>query len=211
MGRIKQGILGGFLGKVGGVVGSNWKGIATMRAMPLSVSNPKTAAQQLNRGRFAQVVDLAGVIGVAFIRNWWNRQAVKMSGFNLFCRENAYVFDESGVLNPAIIKMSLGSLTPPTIEDIIADASARTVTVDYEYPIEGNHLPTDVAELVVLNAATMTVVSSGEQSIATGVIAVNCPVGFMAANDTVWTYLCVKRADGTQCSTSVATGAVVQA
>ena len=31
MGTIKQGILGGFSGKVGTVVGSSWKGISYMR------------------------------------------------------------------------------------------------------------------------------------------------------------------------------------
>ena len=34
MGKIKQGILGGFNGKVGTVVGASWKGIAYMRGMP---------------------------------------------------------------------------------------------------------------------------------------------------------------------------------
>ncbi len=40
MGIIKRGILGGFSNKVANVVGSSWKGINTMRALPLSVANP---------------------------------------------------------------------------------------------------------------------------------------------------------------------------
>lgn len=52
MGKINQGILGGFSGKVGTVVGSFWKGKATMRAMPGHVANPRTAAQQAVRARF---------------------------------------------------------------------------------------------------------------------------------------------------------------
>ena len=37
MGKIKQGILGGFRGTVGTVVGSSWNGIAYMKGKPQSV------------------------------------------------------------------------------------------------------------------------------------------------------------------------------
>ena len=39
MGTIKQGILGGFSGKVGTVVGSSWKGISYMRGQAQNVKN----------------------------------------------------------------------------------------------------------------------------------------------------------------------------
>ena len=40
MGKIKQGILGGFKGKVGTVIGSSWNGIAYMKGQAQSVRNP---------------------------------------------------------------------------------------------------------------------------------------------------------------------------
>ena len=40
MGTIKQGILGGFSGKVGTVIGGSWKGISYMRSQAQSVKNP---------------------------------------------------------------------------------------------------------------------------------------------------------------------------
>ena len=52
MGVIKQGILGGFQNKVGAVIGSNWKGIATMRSRPISVANPRTGKQVAVRSEF---------------------------------------------------------------------------------------------------------------------------------------------------------------
>ena len=52
MGKINQGILGGFSGKVGTGVGSFWKGRATMRAMPGHVANPNTEPQRAARARF---------------------------------------------------------------------------------------------------------------------------------------------------------------
>lgn len=45
MGRIKKGILGGFSGKVGTVVGASWKGIDYMRSLPKLSSKPATPAQ----------------------------------------------------------------------------------------------------------------------------------------------------------------------
>jgi len=53
MGTIKKGILGGFSGKVGTVVGSSWKGISYMRSLPLKVRNPRTLRQLDQRSKFA--------------------------------------------------------------------------------------------------------------------------------------------------------------
>lgn len=53
MGTINQGILGGFRGKVGNVVGFFWKGQAVMRSLAGSVANPRTPAQRAFRSRFA--------------------------------------------------------------------------------------------------------------------------------------------------------------
>ena len=61
MGTIKQGILGGFSGKVGTVVGSSWKGISYMRGRAQSVRNPRTEGQMEQRSKFAQVLELLAV------------------------------------------------------------------------------------------------------------------------------------------------------
>ena len=60
MGKIKQGILGGFRGTVGTVVGSSWNGIAYMKGKPQSVKNPKTAAQLQQRAYFKDLKVLVG-------------------------------------------------------------------------------------------------------------------------------------------------------
>ena len=62
MGKIKQGILGGFKGKVGTVIGSSWNGIAYMKGQAPSVRNPKTAAQMTQRNFFKEVQELAAQI-----------------------------------------------------------------------------------------------------------------------------------------------------
>ena len=55
MGKIKQGILGGFKGKVGTVIGASWNGIAYMKGKPQSVRNPRTDAQLQQREFFKEV------------------------------------------------------------------------------------------------------------------------------------------------------------
>ena len=55
MGTIKQGILGGFSGKVWNIVGASWRGIDYIRSMPASVRNPRTVAQVSQRTRFALI------------------------------------------------------------------------------------------------------------------------------------------------------------
>ena len=52
MGKINQGILGGFSGKVGNVIGGTWKGIDYMRVKPAHVTNPKTEGQVDQRSKF---------------------------------------------------------------------------------------------------------------------------------------------------------------
>ena len=58
MGKIKQGILGGFKGTVGTVIGSSWNGIAYMKGKPQSVKNPRTDKQTTQRTFFKEVQSL---------------------------------------------------------------------------------------------------------------------------------------------------------
>ena len=59
MGKINQGILGGFNGKVGSVIGASWKGISYMRGIAQSIKNPKTEAQVMQRDYFAHMAQMA--------------------------------------------------------------------------------------------------------------------------------------------------------
>ena len=57
MGTLVNGILGGFSGKVGTVVGSFWKGIASMRAYTPNVSSPNTPKQLEQRAKFGAMLN----------------------------------------------------------------------------------------------------------------------------------------------------------
>jgi hypothetical protein len=53
MGRIKTGILGGFSGKVGTVIGASWRGIDYMRGLPKISTKPASTAQLAQRNKMA--------------------------------------------------------------------------------------------------------------------------------------------------------------
>lgn len=58
MGKFEQGILGGFRGKVGSVVGQRINGEWIMKAYQPNVNNPKTALQQKQRDIFGKAVSI---------------------------------------------------------------------------------------------------------------------------------------------------------
>lgn len=60
MAKISWGILDGFIGKVGTVVGSFWKGKPVMRAYKRQVHDRESEAQLLVRTRFGAINSLAG-------------------------------------------------------------------------------------------------------------------------------------------------------
>ncbi|ACU02572.1 DUF6266 family protein [Pedobacter heparinus] len=53
MGRIKKGILGGFSGKVGAVVGASWRGVDYMRSLPEKSKKAATTAQLAQQNKMA--------------------------------------------------------------------------------------------------------------------------------------------------------------
>lgn len=60
MGKIRMGILDGFVGKVGTVIGSFWKGKKVMRAYNEFPNDPNTEDQQLVRAKFKKAGQCAG-------------------------------------------------------------------------------------------------------------------------------------------------------
>ena len=58
MGKMRMGILDGFVGKVGTVVGSFWKGKKVMRGYVEFAANPRTRRQLMVRARFAQLASM---------------------------------------------------------------------------------------------------------------------------------------------------------
>ena len=153
MGVIKQGILGGFSGKVAGVVGSSWKGIAVMKSLPLSVANPNTAGQQAQRGAMTQVVAAARLLLASVIGPFWNKFAQKMSGYNMFVKTNIKAFTTAGFTNPSVFFSQRGSLINFAAISAQAVSGTSQITVQWtDNTGVADALSTDEGNIVYYNA-----------------------------------------------------------
>ncbi len=81
MGVIKKGILGGFSGKVGNVIGGSWKGIEYMRVKPASVANPRTEGQVNQRTKFTVSLQFLQPM-TDFIKVGYKKLAIQKTEFN---------------------------------------------------------------------------------------------------------------------------------
>ena len=87
MGKVTGGIFGPVRGKVGGVVFSRALGGDTVRAYSVP-SNPRTAAQQANRGVFGKLGRIGSDVLGTIVQPLWDGRRTGMSGYNAFVQEN---------------------------------------------------------------------------------------------------------------------------
>lgn len=81
MGTINKGILGGFSGTVGTVIGGSWKGIDYMRSQPARRSGTQSQAQLEQQAKFKLVVQFLQSM-TALVMTTFHNYAIKMTGFN---------------------------------------------------------------------------------------------------------------------------------
>ena len=176
MGKIKQGILGGFKGKVGTVIGSSWNGIAYMRGLPQSTKDRKSAAQLVQRDFFREVQDLVGQLSYEQLVFLFPNSAKGMSRRNLLVKQlsaDPLVAEGSKHADLADIT-SLGNAPTADLPDvsIVASRSAVTISWDADNDWRSQHAD-EYPTICVFNVtqkkiflvhSTVTVGASGSQS-----------------------------------------------
>ena len=183
MGKIKQGILGGFKGKVGTVIGSSWNGISYMRGQAQSVKNPKTPAQTIQRDFFKEVQDLAGQFSNEQLAFLFPNSPKNMTRRNMLVQQFAadpIVTDDAKHVDLANLN-SIGNAATAELPDVTITAAGENLTISWDgtddYRAEhGDEYPTIfVANVtkkkVYLVNATVAVGTSGEQSFNVGLAA----------------------------------------
>lgn len=155
MATIKQGILGAFSGKVGSVVGSSWKGIAIMKALPASVANPKTAKQVIQRGKMASSVKFAKAILPEVIKPLNDRFVSRMSGYNYFIQQNISCFEGGELSKPEDLRISPSMNKAQLIDAIAAELKPGKKKATFTSEAgDGFALDTDVCYMVGHNQET---------------------------------------------------------
>ena len=124
MGKIKQGILGGFKGKVGTVIGASWNGIAYMKGLPQSQKDPKSAAQMRQRTFFREVQNLVGQLTAEQQRFLIPETPQGMTRRNMLAKqlaEDPVVTDDSKTVDMANLK-TIGDAPTAALPDVTVTA-----------------------------------------------------------------------------------------
>ena len=155
MGTIKQGILGGFSGKVGTVIGSSWKGISYMRGQAQHVKNPRSAGQVDQRSKFNLALNFLQP-NVPYIRIGYKSQAAKQTEFNAamsYIVKNAITGTSPNyALDYTKVMVSRGGLTQVTDAAASWAAATSKLTVTWtDNSGVGTALATDKAMPFVYN------------------------------------------------------------
>lgn len=165
MGKIKQGILGGFNGTTGSVVGASWKGIAYMRGKAQSIKNPRTESQQGNRTKFGYFADVMSKAKMA-VDLGFAGDTSKKSAFNSAVQANMKRI--TGVLDLSVIKdvlFSKGNMQPLAGGSVTKNASVVTATFN-SYSMVSEALPICVVFAVVGDFAGSPFISTSLSNIA---------------------------------------------
>jgi hypothetical protein len=156
MGEIRKGILGGFSGKVGTVIGANWRGKDIMRSLPKKSGRIATEQQELQRAKFALVAHFLTPLADV-IRNYYGQGQGLKSRRNLAM--SYHITDAITGNFPDLmidyerVVLTKGDLLGP--QDITSTAAADT-KINFEWADNSNQgtaKPTDKLLVVVYNPA----------------------------------------------------------
>ena len=203
MGEIKRGILGGFSGKVGTVVGANWKKISYMRALAVNVSNPRTAKQRLQRGKFKLCVQFLKPM-VDYLKVSYQYLGVNRTPFNAAMADlmdrAVTVSGEQVCLDYEKALVASGNLTAP--RDPLVEVQGNKLIFSWEDNSGmGNAETTDLAMPLVINKETGEVLYQLEAAVRT-----ECQTEMELPDNwdkqALAVYLAFRNESGTRCSNS---------
>lgn len=207
MGRISKGILGGFSGTVGTVIGGTWKGIDYMRSQPARRTRRSSEAQLQQQAKFAIAVKFVQSLSGLFMTSFRN-YAVRMTGTNNALRYTLKhgitgIYPNYGI-NYSMVLVSRGDL--PNGGNPAAVAAAGSM-VNFSWTDNsgiGRAEPTDKAILVVYCPADNTALyTTGSNARSTGAEALDAGI---FSGKVVETYIGFISEDGREIAQSFYTG-----
>ena len=180
-GVILQGILGGFSGKVGPVVGATWKGIDYMRGYVIP-ANPNTSGQQTVRTKWSVLSKIASSLVSTLLTTYWDPFASAMSGYNRFMQVNYSSLDGSNDLTITSL-MADGTLETLKTNATVYTSGSGAVVITYDDTIVGNGLTTDsVLGIVYDKTNNNFYFSDGSDTRGSGATNLTLPTGLTATN-----------------------------
>jgi hypothetical protein len=210
MGTIKKGIIGGFSGKVGPVIGSSWRGKSYMRARPATVANPNTQGQLEHRAKFTAVIRFLSPVK-ALLRAGFIEMAVDKTPFNAAMSWNYHhavkgSYPDFTIDYPKVL-VSQGSLAGAWIPRVTA--SAGQVLFSWLNNADNMEVMDSDKVLVLIYDATqhkaVTVTDGNTRDSGSQLVAI--PELFKG--DTLHCYLAFQNSEATAASTSQYLGSLI--
>ena len=155
MGKINRGILGGFSGKVGTVIGGFWNGIQYMRAVPQNVRDAKSPGQMRQRQRLKLLSTLVKqfntFVQIAFENNRQGQTSGNLAySYNL---KNAFSGDyPDQEIAYDQLRVAQGGLTGALNASVDAIEEGEVTFSWSDNSTNGNAGPDDRVMLLLINA-----------------------------------------------------------
>lgn len=204
MGIIKKGILGGFSGRVGTVVGSSWNSISYMRSLADSYADANTEKQRCQRNRFTAVMGFLKTM-VPYLRIGYRNCGAGQSTYSAAMSEvlkNAVEGCEvAAAVNFSKVLISRGSLTgaPDAAVEVAGNKATFTWT---DNSGTGSAKTDDVALVLAYNKdKEESVYDTQAGTRADGTAELALPTAW--ADDALAVYLSFCSADGREVSNSI--------
>lgn len=140
--------------KYASAIFSTWKGINVLRSLPLTVANPKTPGQLLQREKLSISVELyrqmPGVVKVGY-----RQQAVQKSEYNAFTSDtlkNAFTGStaETVEIDLPNLTVSKGTMAATQLTDFVPDGQTYEIGWDETAPLAPGQAATDLAHAVII-------------------------------------------------------------
>ena len=175
MAKSNWGITSGFIGKLGNVVGFNWKGTNVQRSNPVSASKSRTKEQTLHRSRFALIThaggDLYDAIYAGFRNEARNRRTTQNGLFVKVNLENVIGDDPTLlVLDYEHLQLSYGKLLGVAFGEAEVNGNVLSVSIaeanlDDRRVSEGDHVYLVAYCPELHNAKCMPVATRDEEGV----------------------------------------------
>ena len=207
MAILKNGVFGGFSGKVGNVVGSSWKGIEYIKSRPAKMTNPRTKGQTNQRKKFIVTQTFLRTFKPLIRIGFRNYAQDRMSAFNAamsYNMKNSIKSEADEVeLDFSKVLVSVGPLCSAT--GLYVEVCERELQFKWNPTLEGNANSQDQAMVLAYNPAKVEAVhdiNAGKRSSAAASIIL--PNSWN--DDFIETFLALKNADRSMLSDSIYTG-----
>ena len=210
MARLKEGIFGGFSGKVGNIIGSSCRGVDYIKSAPAKMTNPRTKSQTKQRSSFIITQNFLRTM-IPIIRIGFKDYAIDgMSAFNAAMSYNMInginKVKDGCVIDYTNVLISRGSLFPsPVINATVTD---DLLQFEWNPILNENAKSTDQVMVIAHNAAkgeSVFDVNAGKRGSAATFIVL--PKEWKG--DIIETYIAFKNEESTLVSDSCYTGQLV--